>query len=194
MTPINKQKIIHKSAFIDIGAKIGSGTKIWHNSHITNSAVIGKNCIIGQNCYVAGKIGDYCKLQNNVNVYQGVTLGNYVFCGPSMTFTNDLNPRSKYPKNGKWLKTIVGDEVTLGAGCVILCNIKIGKRAFIGAGSTVTKNVPDYALACGNPAKEKGYICACGQKMKFSSKNFTCLVCKKTFVQTKLSIKEIKNR
>lgn len=152
--------------YIDKGAIVGEGTKIWHNAHLMKTAIIGKNCVIGQNCFIAGIIGDGCKIQNNVNVYEGVELGDYVFCGPSMTFTNDLNPRAKYPKNRHFIKTVVGEGATIGAGAVIVCGIKIGKWAMIGAGSVVTKDVPDYALVYGNPAVLKGFVNEHGEKVK----------------------------
>jgi UDP-2-acetamido-3-amino-2,3-dideoxy-glucuronate N-acetyltransferase len=174
---------IHSSAEVDKGAKIGSGTKVWHNSHITDSAVVGKSCILGQNCYVAGRIGSHCKLQNNVNLYQGVTLEDYVFCGPSMTFTNDINPRAKYPKDGKWLKTKVKEGASLGAGTVILCGIVIGKWAFVGAGSVVTKNIPDFGLYYGNPAAFKGWICECGAKMTMDFTKYTCKNCSRKYTK-----------
>ncbi len=180
---MNKDIFIHPCAFVEKGAKIDAGTKIWHNAHVTKSAVIGENCNIGQNCYVAGKMGDGCKLQNNVNVYQGVVLGNYVFCGPNMTFTNDLNPRSKYPKGGKWIKTKVEDGASFGAGCVIVCGITIGTWSFAGAGSIVTKDIPNYALVFGNPAMLKGWICECGQKMPLEFIKYTCKACKKRYEQ-----------
>lgn len=168
----------HQTAFIDKGAKVGTGTKIWHNSHITKEAVIGKNSTIGQNCYVAGEVGDNCKLQNNVNVYAGVILKDYVFCGPSMTFTNILIPRAKYPRRGQWVKTLVKEGASFGAASVVVCGVKVGKGALIGAGSVVTKDIPDYALVYGNPMEIKGWICECGKKMPF---NFTVYRCPKCY-------------
>lgn len=173
--------ILHISVFVDEGAIIGKDTKIWHNSHITNTAVIGEDCSIGQNCYIAGTIGKGCRIQNNVNVYAGVTLGDFVFCGPNMTFTNDKNPRAKYPKHGVWLQTKVCDGVSFGAGSIILSGITIGKWAFIGAGSVVTKDVPDYAIFVGNPGKLMGWMCECGEKMPAYFFLYTCNQCKKTY-------------
>jgi UDP-2-acetamido-3-amino-2,3-dideoxy-glucuronate N-acetyltransferase len=161
----NRKNMIHPSSFIDKGARVGKGAKIWHNVHVASTAVIGKNCIIGQNCYIAGVVGDNCRIQNNVNVYQGVELGKWVFCGPSMTFTNDPVPRVKYPKQGNFVKTFVGDGVSFGAHSTILCGLKIGKWAFIGAGSVVTKDVPPYALVYGNPARQHGWVNRKGAKV-----------------------------
>lgn len=186
-----KKTFIHPSAYIDERAKIGAGTKIWHNTHITSSAAIGNNCNIGQNCYVAGKTGDGCRLQNNVNLYEGVALGNYVFCGPNVTFTNDLNPRAKYPKHGKWIGTNVKDGASIGAGCVIICGITIGAWSFAGAGSVVTKDVPNYALVFGNPAMLKGWICKCGEKMPLVFIKNTCKKCNRKYSQKDMLVKEI---
>ena len=187
-----KKYFTHESAFIDEGAIIGNDTKIWHNVHVSSSAVIGKNCKIGQGCYVAGKIGDGCKLQNNVNVYEGVELGNFVFCGPSMTFTNDLNPRAKYPKDGKYVKTIVKEGVSFGANCTIVCGIEIGKWSFVGAGAVVTKNIPEYAIVYGTPAVLKGWICECGEKLKFEPELAQCNMCERKYKLENSIVKEIK--
>lgn len=167
-----KKYFVHKTAIIDKGAKIGKGTKIWHNIHVTSTAIIGEKCIIGQNCYVAGKVGNNCRLQNNVNVYEQVELGNFVFCGPSMTFTNVKNPRSKYPKEkNEYLITKVQEGVTIGAGSTIICGVKIGKWAFIGAGSVVTKNVLPHSLVYGNPACHHGWVNKKGEKVSSQPKS-----------------------
>lgn len=167
-----KKYFAHKTAIIDKGAKIGKGTKIWHNVHVTSTAIIGENCIIGQNCYVAGKVGNNCKLQNNVNVYEQVELRDFVFCGPSMTFTNVINPRSKYIKEKhQFLKTKVETGVTIGANSTIICGVKIGKWAFIGAASVVTKNVLPHSLVYGNPARHHGWINKKGEKVSSKPKS-----------------------
>lgn len=171
----------HQSAFIDEGANVGKGARIWHNTHVTETAIIGEKSNVGQNCFVAGKVGNNCKLQNNVNVYQGVKLGNYVFCGPSMTFTNDKSPRAQFPKNGEYLATTVGNNVTFGAGSVILSNISIGDWAFIGAGAVVTKDVLDYALIVGNPGKQIGWACECGLSLGNMHDSVVCNNCGKTY-------------
>ena len=180
------------SAIIDDNVKIGDGTKIWHNSHIMSGAVIGADCSIGQNCFVAGVMGKGCKLQNNVNLYKGVELEDYVFCGPSMTFTNDLNPRAKYSKNGKFIKTIVGEGASLGANCTIVCGVKIGRWALVGAGSVVTKDIPDYAIVFGNPARLKGWICECGEKLPKDFKESECKKCGRKYKKTKEKVEEVK--
>ncbi len=180
-----------RSSVIDPGAKVGSGTKIWHNCHLMKTAVVGKNCTIGQNCFVAGKIGDGCKLQNNVNVYEGVELSDWVFCGPSMTFTNDINPRARYPKNGQFTPTSVEEGATLGANCTVVCGVRIGAKAFIGAGSVVTRDVPAYAIVYGNPAKVKGWMCECGVKLPEKFLETICPVCHRKYFLKGQTIIEI---
>jgi len=182
----------HTSAFIDKGAKIGNDTKIWHNAHVTDTAEIGNNCIISQNCYIAGKMGNGCKLQNNVSIYQGVEMKDWVFCGPSMTFTNDINPRAKYPKNGKFIKTFVDEGASIGAHVTVVCGVNIGKWAFIGAGSIVTKDIPAYAIAYGSPANIKGWICECGEKLPEEFDKTKCKNCNRLYVKHDFIVKEIK--
>ncbi|MEW6506310.1 MAG: acyltransferase [Bacteroidota bacterium] len=162
---------VHESSYIDDNVEIGEGSKIWHFSHVQSGARIGKNCILGQNVNVGNNvvIGNYVKIQNNVSVYEGVTLEDYVFCGPSMVFTNIVDPRSKYPQAGAkyYIKTLVKEGASIGANATIVCGITIGKYAFIGAGAVVTKNVPDYALLVGNPAKLIGWMSESGQRLNF---------------------------
>ncbi|MEL5938146.1 acyltransferase [Tetragenococcus halophilus] len=156
----------HESSYIDNGTKIGAGTRIWHFCHIQKGAEIGKDCSLGQNINIANnvKIGNNVKIQNNVSVYQGVELEDYVFCGPSMVFTNDLVPRSKYPKELKSYKnTLVKYGASIGANATIVCGHTIGEWAMIGSGAVVTKDVPAYALMIGVPAKQVGWICKCGE-------------------------------
>jgi UDP-2-acetamido-3-amino-2,3-dideoxy-glucuronate N-acetyltransferase len=158
---LNKNKYFaHNTAIIDDGAIIGDGTKIWHYSHICKGAIIGKNCNIGQNVFIAGGaiIGNNCKVQNNVSIYAGVKAGNYVFFGPSCVLTNDINPRGMYSKNGEYIETIIEDGVTLGANCTIVCGNTIGKHSLIGAGAVVCKDVEEYSIMVGNPAKRIGTI------------------------------------
>ena len=161
-----KEYFVHESAFIDEGVKIGKGTQIWHFCHVMPEAEIGERCKLGQNVFVGRKvrIGNNVKIQNNVSVYQGVTLEDDVFCGPSMVFTNDLNPRSVYPKGAdNYVPTLVKKGASLGANATVLCGVTIGENAFIGAGAVVTKDVPDHAVVKGNPAKVSGWACECGR-------------------------------
>lgn len=150
---------IHPSAFVDKPSSIGLGTKIWHFCHISKDAHIGKNCTLGQNVFIGEgvTIGNNVKLQNNVSVFSGVTLKNNVFCGPSVTFTNVKNPRAQFPTRD-YAVTIVETGVTIGANCTIVCGTTLGKYCFIGAGSVVTKNIPSFSLAYGNPARIKGQV------------------------------------
>jgi UDP-2-acetamido-3-amino-2,3-dideoxy-glucuronate N-acetyltransferase len=169
----------HESAFVDDGVTIGQGTSIWHASHILKGSSIGKNCKIGQNVVVGPnvRIGESVKLQNNVSVYEGVTLEDYVFCGPSMVFTNVFNPRSEIPRMKELKPTVVKRGATLGANCTIICGNTIGQYAFIGAGAVVTKDVPDYALMIGNPARLAGWMCRCGEKLKQKGLRAACDAC-----------------
>jgi UDP-2-acetamido-3-amino-2,3-dideoxy-glucuronate N-acetyltransferase len=164
---------IDSHAVVDNNVSIGEGTKIWHFTHIQSGSKIGKNCVFGQNVNVGNNvtIGNYVKVQNNVSIYEGVTLEDYVFCGPSMVFTNILNPRCKYPQVGSkyYIKTLVKEGASLGANCTIVCGITIGRNAFVGAGAVVTKDVPDFALVVGNPARIKGWYSEAGKKLMFNS-------------------------
>ena len=154
---VDNNYFVHKSSFVDDNVKVGEGSKIWHFSHIQSNSIIGRNCSIGQNVNIANnvKIGNNVKIQNNVSVYEGVELEDYVFCGPSMVFTNVLRPRSEFPQRGSefYDKTLVKKSATLGANCTIVCGVIIGEYAVVAAGATVTKNIPPYALYAGNPAK-----------------------------------------
>lgn len=179
------------TSIIDKGANISKRTRIWHHSHITQTAIIGDDCTIGQNCYVAGKIGNGCKLQNNVNIYQGVTLEDFVFCGPSMTFTNVKMPRAKYPTGGKYSETKVKTGATIGAHSVIVCGVTVGKWVMVGAGSVVTKDVPDFALIYGNPAEIHGWVCECGEKLPDEFSLATCDKCKKRYQKTNSIVKQV---
>ena len=157
----------HESAIIDEGASIGESTKVWHFSHVCSKAVIGKNCSLGQNVFVSNRvrIGDNCKIQNNVSVYDNVTLEDDVFCGPSMVFTNVYNPRSAVSRKSEYRNTLVRQGATLGANCTVVCGVTIGRHAFIGAGALVNKDVPDYALVVGVPARQIGWMSEYGEQL-----------------------------
>ena len=162
---------VNEHAVVDDNVDIGEGTKVWHFTHIQSGARIGRKCVLGQNVNVGNNvsIGDYVKIQNNVSIYEGVTLEDYVFCGPSMVFTNILDPRCKYPQVGQeyYVKTLVKEGASLGANCTIICGNTIGKNAMVGAGSVVTKDVPDYALVVGIPAKIVGWVSEAGRRLNF---------------------------
>jgi UDP-2-acetamido-3-amino-2,3-dideoxy-glucuronate N-acetyltransferase len=169
---------IHESAYVDKGARIGADTKVWHFCHVLGGAVIGERCSLGQNVVVMNgvKIGNNVKIQNNVSVYEGVELSDDVFCGPSMVFTNVVNPRSHISRRNEFKKTLVGRGATIGANATIVCGVTLGEYAFVGAGSVVTRNVPAYALMVGVPARKMGWMCQCGERL--SSRDPTsCKVC-----------------
>lgn len=159
----------HPTAVIDPGAQIGAGTKVWHFSHIMEGAIIGANCSLGQNVFVASgvKLGRGTKVQNNVSIYSGVICEEEVFLGPSMVFTNVSNPRSAINRKGVYEKTLVQRGATIGANATIVCGNRIGRYAFIGAGAVVTREVPDYALILGNPARQVGWMSEYGQRLDF---------------------------
>lgn len=160
---------IHGSSCVERGARVGEGTRIWRFCHVREGARIGRGCTLGQNVYIGSnvRIGDGVKIQNNVSVYEGVTLEDHVFCGPSVVFTNVLNPRSQCPRapRTEYLPTLVREGATIGANATVLCGITIGRYAFVGAGAVVTHSVPDHALVYGNPARQKGWTCVCGHKL-----------------------------
>ncbi len=173
---------VHETALIDQPSQVGPGTKIWHFSHILPDCRIGENCNIGQNVVVGPgvTIGQGCKIQNNVSVYPGVTLEDYVFCGPSMVFTNVFNPRAHIRRMDEVRPTLVKTGATIGANATIVCGTTIGRYAFVGAGAVVTREVPDYALVAGNPARQLGWMCACGIKL---NQQLVCDACGQRFVR-----------
>jgi UDP-2-acetamido-3-amino-2,3-dideoxy-glucuronate N-acetyltransferase len=178
----------HESAYIDEPCTIGKGSQIWHFSHIMQDVVIGDKCKIGQNVFVASgvKIGKNVKIQNNVSIYAGVILEDDVFCGPSCVFTNIKTPRSAFPRNthDDYLITLVKQGATIGANATIVCGHTIGRYAFIGAGSTVTKDVPDYALVYGNAAKRAGWMCECGARLENFTNTTICKACDREYQYT----------
>ena len=168
---------VHESAYVDEGCEIGAGTKIWHFSHIMSHCKIGNRCNIGQNVVISPEVilGNNVKMQNNVSIFTGVVCEDDVFLGPSMVFTNVINPRSAVNRKSEYAKTIVRKGASIGANATIVCGNNIGKYAFIGAGAVVTKEVPDYALVMGNPAKHTGWMSAFGHKLIFDKNGFaTC--------------------
>lgn len=179
---------VNEHAVVDDNVAIGEGTKIWHFAHVQSGASIGKKCVLGQNVNVGNNvtIGNFVKIQNNVSVYEGVTLEDYVFCGPSMVFTNILDPRSKYPQVGAqyYIKTLVKEGASLGANSTIVCGNTIGRFAFVAAGSVVTKDVPDYALVMGNPARIKAWMSEAGVKLNFDEEGYA--FCEKSNKKYKL--------
>ena len=160
----------HESAIVDEEATIGEGTKVWHFSHVCSGAVIGNECSLGQNVFVGNQvvIGNNCKIQNNISVYDNVTLEDDVFCGPSMVFTNVYNPRSAVSRKSEYRDTLVGQGATLEANCTIVCGVNLGRYAFIGAGAVVNKDVPDYALMVGVPARQIGWMSEYGEQLDLS--------------------------
>ena len=170
---------VHESSYVDEGADVGSGTRIWHFSHVMSGAVIGEKCSIGQNVVISGKarLGRNVKVQNNVSIYDEVILEDDVFCGPSMVFTNVINPRSHIVRKHEYRQTLVKQGATIGANATILCGHTVGKYAFIGAGAVITRDVPDYALVYGNPARVQGYMCECGIRLDFGDDRAECHSC-----------------
>ena len=189
---MEKDYFVHESSYVDEPCQIGKGTKIWHFSHIMSGAVIGSNCNIGQNVVISPNVvlGNNVRIQNNVSVYTGVVCEDDVFLGPSCVFTNVINPRSFISRKDEFRKTILGKGCSIGANSTIVCGHKIGKYALIGAGSVVTKDVPDYALVKGNPARISGYVCYCGEKLNFSDDVAFCK-CGKKYSKSEENIKEI---
>lgn len=193
---MEKKYFVHPSSYIDEPCEIGEGTKIWHFSHIMKNSKIGRNCNIGQNVVISPDvtIGDNVKLQNNVSVYTGVELEDDVFCGPSMVFTNVVNPRSHVSRKDEYRKTLVKKGASIGANATVVCGHTIGRFAFIGAGSVVTKDIPDYALIIGNPGRIAGWMCECGIKLGFSreaqEQNYTCATCGKSYVKKEGCVRE----
>ncbi|MDD5090179.1 MAG: acyltransferase [Candidatus Wallbacteria bacterium] len=185
---------VHESSYVDKGTNIGTGTKIWHFCHVLSGTSIGKNCILGQNVMVGPDvtIGDSVKIQNNVSVYKGVTLEDCVFCGPSMVFTNVINPRSSIERKNEYKYTHVGKHATLGANCTIVCGCRIGEYAFVGAGAVVTRDIPSFGLATGVPARLTGWVCECGNRIVFNGQIGVCSACGKNYCRvSETGIKQV---
>ena len=190
---IHPSAYIESTAIVDNGATIGANTKIWHWVHICSKAVIGNNCSFGQNVYIANnvKIGNNVKVQNNVSIYDNVTLENDVFCGPSMVFTNVINPRSKIERKNEYKKTLIKKGASLGANSTIICGVFIGENAFVAAGAVVTKNVKSYALVKGVPAKQVGWISEYGDNIPLPLNGFGSWECKKMNIKYSLKGSEL---
>lgn len=195
--PGEKPYCVHESSYVDEPCMIGAGTHIWHFSHIMKNCTIGENCNIGQNVVVSPDvvIGRNVKVQNNVSIYTGCILEDDVFCGPSVVFTNVINPRSHVVRRNEYKTTYVKRGASLGANSTIVCGITIGAYAFVGAGSVVTRDVPDYALIYGNPAKLRGWVCACGVKLnaRWSEEMpaAECAACGKAYRRAEDSLTEV---
>ncbi|MFA5908709.1 MAG: DapH/DapD/GlmU-related protein [Vicinamibacterales bacterium] len=184
---MNLKYFVHESSYVDDGCEIGAGTKIWHFSHVMAGSRLGERCNIGQNVVIspAVVIGNNVKIQNNVSVYTGVILEDDVFCGPSMVFTNVVNPRSHVSRKDEYRQTLVKRGASLGANCTIVCGHTVGVYAFVGAGAVITRDIPDYALVVGNPGRVVGWVCECGVKLAAGATvpaKATCSACDRRYV------------
>jgi UDP-2-acetamido-3-amino-2,3-dideoxy-glucuronate N-acetyltransferase len=190
-----RECFIHESAYVDEGASIGKETYIWHFCHVLTGSRIGERCRIGQNVVIGPRvqIGDNCKIQNNVSLYEGVTLEDDVFCGPSMVFTNVFTPRCAFPRNTvkDILPTVVRRGASIGANATIVCGVQIGRHALVGAGAVVTRDVPDYAVVYGNPARQHGWACECGLRLDFPGDTAKCRECGRCYRQHGLGIENL---
>jgi len=186
---------VHESSYVDEGTSIGKGTCIWHFCHVLSGSRIGERCRIGQNVVIGPRvhIGDNCKIQNNVSIYEGVTLEDDVFCGPSMVFTNVITPRCAFPRNTDkdFLPTVVRRGASLGANATIVCGAEIGRHALVGAGAVVTKNVPDYAVVYGNPARQHGWACECGRRLDLQCDAAVCGECGRCYRKNDAGIEKL---
>lgn len=192
--PTPESVFIHESSYVDDGARIGKGTKIWHFSHVMPGAVIGERCNLGQNVVVmnAVRIGNNVKIQNNVSVYEGVELEDDVFCGPSMVFTNVMNPRSHVSRKHEYRRTLVRRGSTIGANATVLCGVTLGEYSFVGAGAVVTGDVPAYGLMVGVPARRVGWMCQCGERLPDTGVG-TCRACGSSYERSGDGIRRTSN-
>jgi len=189
----DKDYFAHESSYIDEPCEIGSGTKIWHFSHIMSNAKIGENCNVGQNVVISPDVllGNGVKIQNNVSIYTGVICEDDIFLGPSCVFTNVINPRSFIGRKDEYRTTLIKKGASIGANATIICGNTIGRYALIGAGAVVSKDVPDFALLVGNPAKIIGHVCKCGQRLSFNATGLaSCTVCAKRYIKTNGIVRE----
>ncbi|MEX2181802.1 MAG: DapH/DapD/GlmU-related protein [Gemmatimonadaceae bacterium] len=185
---------VHESSFVDAGAQVGKGTKIWHFCHVMPGAVIGEACSLGQNVVVMNgvKLGRNVKVQNNVSIYEGVELEDDVFCGPSMVFTNVMNPRSHVVRKHEYQRTLVRRGASIGANATIVCGVTLGEYAFVGAGAVITRDVVPYAMMAGVPARRIGWMCRCGEKLPApAAGRYTCGSCGATYAETKWGIEPL---
>jgi UDP-2-acetamido-3-amino-2,3-dideoxy-glucuronate N-acetyltransferase len=183
----------HETAVVDPGAKIGRATRIWHWAHVVSTAEIGTNCSLGQNVYVGNaRIGNNVKVQNNVSVYDAVVIEDDVFCGPSMVFTNVINPRSHIVRKHEYKTTLVKRGATIGANAVIVCGNTIGRYAMIGAGTVITRDVPDFALVVGNPGRRIGWVCQCGIRLNMENEQARCAACDSSYEAISGRIEQLK--
>ncbi len=178
--PSARDYFVHESAYVDEPCQIGAGTRVWHFCHVMAGSAIGRGCVLGQNVLVASgvRLGDNCKIQNNVSLYTGVVLEDDVFCGPSMVFTNVVNPRSEVVRKDEYKPTLVKRGASIGANATIVCGLTLGEYCFVGAGAVVTRDVPPYALMTGNPARRRGYMCRCGVKLDAT---LVCAACTRAY-------------
>lgn len=191
----NREKgfFVHETSIVEEPCEIGEGTKVWHFSHLMPNITMGQGCVVGQNVFIGKgvKIGNNVKIENNVSVFEGVTLEDNVFCGPSCVFTNVINPRSHISRKHEFRPTLVGKGATIGANATIICGNSIGRYAFIGASAVVTQDVPDYALVYGNPARLRGWVCECGTRLDLAeSERSSCSNCGETYIKAKIGDQE----